>query len=431
MGVNGPAFVQDAEQGVRYHVLSTEKFKTNTVVVNVQLPLAEETVTPAALLPFVLKRGSRSYPTTQALQRRLDELYGASLEVDVAKRGERQILQFRLEVPNETYLNAATPLLAEALAVLGEVLTRPVVENGALAASFVASEKEALRKRLESLLDDKIRYASQRCTEEMCRGEPYRLFAYGRKEDLAAITPQALHGLYQDLFAHYPIDVFLVGDVDPGRARQALGKLFDGLSRQPKAALPPTVVKTEVAERRTVVERLDVTQGKLNIGCRTPVTIADADAYPALLVYNGVLGGFPHSKLFVNVREKASLAYYAASRLESHKGILMIFSGIAVENFEKALAIIEEQLAMLRRGEITEDELQRTKVSLANQYRELLDNPRQLIDFAYHSVLAGRPITVDGLIEGIMGVTRDDVVRIAEGVAVDTVYFLRDRGDER
>nr|MBO2469768.1 insulinase family protein [Bacillota bacterium] len=233
------------------------------------------------------------------------------------------------------------------------------------------------------------------------------------------------------LFAHYPIDVFLVGDVDPGRARQALGKLFDGLSRQPKAALPPTVVKTEVAERRTVVERLDVTQGKLNIGCRTPVTIADADAYPALLVYNGVLGGFPHSKLFVNVREKASLAYYAASRLESHKGILMIFSGIAVENFEKALAIIEEQLAMLRRGEITEDELQRTKVSLANQYRELLDNPRQLIDFAYHSVLAGRPITVDGLIEGIMGVTRDDVVRIAEGVAVDTVYFLRDRGDER
>ncbi|WP_229725784.1 EF-P 5-aminopentanol modification-associated protein YfmF [Calditerricola satsumensis] len=428
--MNGPAFVQVAEQGVRYHVLPTEKFKTNTVVVNVQLPLAEETVTPAALLPFVLKRGSQTYPTTKALQRRLDELYGASLEVDVAKRGERQILQFRLEVANEAYLTDPVPLLTETLAVLRDVLTRPVVEDGALASAFVASEKERLRKRLESLLDDKIRYASQRCTEEMCREEPYRLFAYGRKEGLAAITPQSLYDLYQDLFARYPIDVFLVGDVDPDRAQHALGKLFDGLSRRPKDTLPPTVIKTAVAERRTVVERLDVTQGKLNIGCRTPVTIADADAYPALLVYNGVLGGFPHSKLFVNVREKASLAYYAASRLDSHKGILMIFSGIAIENFEKALAIIEEQLALLRRGEITDDELQRTKASLANQYRELLDNPRQLIDFAYHSVLAERPITVDGLIEGIMGVTKDDVVRIAEGVVVDTVYFLRDRGNE-
>lgn len=428
--MNGPVFVQVAEQGVRYHVLPTEKFKTNTVVVNVQLPLAEETVTPAALLPFVLKRGSQSYPTTKALQRRLDELYGASLEVDVAKRGERQILQFRLEVANEAYLTDPVPLLTETLAVLRDVLTRPVVEDGALASAFVASEKERLRKRLESLLDDKIRYASQRCTEEMCREEPYRLFAYGRKEDLAAITPQSLYDLYQDLFARYPIDVFLVGDVDPDRAQHALGKLFDGLSRRPKDMLPPTVIKTAVAERRTVVERLDVTQGKLNIGCRTPVTIADADVYPALLVYNGVLGGFPHSKLFVNVREKASLAYYAASLLDSHKGILMIFSGIAIENFEKALAIIEEQLALLRRGEITDDELQRTKASLANQYRELLDNPRQLIDFAYHSVLAERPITVDGLIEGIMGVTKDDVVRIAEGVVVDTVYFLRDRGNE-
>ncbi|HEY8343442.1 MAG TPA: pitrilysin family protein [Calditerricola sp.] len=428
--MNGPAFVQVTEQGVRYHVLSTEKFKTNTVVVNVQLPLAEETVTSAALLPFVLKRGSQSYPTTKALQRRLDELYGASLEVDVTKRGERQILQFRLEVANEAYLNDPVPLLIEALAVLRDVLTRPVVEDGTLAPAFVAAEKERLHKRLESLLDDKIRYANQRCTEEMCREEPYRLFAYGRKEDLAAITPQSLYDLYRDLFARYPIDVFLVGDVDPDRAQHTLGKLFDGLTRRPKDTLPPTVIKTAVAERRTVVERLDVTQGKLNIGCRTPVTIVDADAYPALLVYNGVLGGFPHSKLFVNVREKASLAYYAASRIDSHKGILMIFSGIAIENFEKALAIIEEQLALLRRGEITDDELQRTKASLANQYRELLDNPRQLIDFAYHSVLAERPITVDGLIEGIMGVTKDDVVRIAEGVVVDTVYFLRDRGNE-
>ena len=168
-------------------------------------------------------------------------------------------------------------------------------------------------------------------------------------------------------------------------------------------------------------------QGKLNMGCRTGATIRDDD-YISLLMYNGILGGFPHSKLFMNVREKASLAYYASSRLESHKGILTIQSGIEIANYRKALDIIQEQLEAMRKGNISERELSQTRATLSNQLRERQDRPYELIDFAYHSILSGRDWTIDRLHKGIGEVTKEDVRRVAEQVQLDTIYFLRDKG---
>ena len=163
------------------------------------------------------------------------------------------------------------------------------------------------------------------------------------------------------------------------------------------------------------------------MGCRTGVTIRDDDYVP-LLMYNGILGGFPHSKLFMNVREKASLAYYASSRLESHKGILTIQSGIEIANYQKALDIIRKQLEAMRRGEITDRELSQTRATLSNQLRERQDRPYELIDFAYHSLLSGREWSLDQLLKGIESVDKEDVRRVAEQVELDTIYFLRDKG---
>jgi len=49
------------------------------------------------------------------------------------------------------------------------------------------------------------------------------------------------------------------------------------------------------------------------------------------LVYNSILGGGLHSKLFQNVREKAGLAYYAFSRLEKFKGLMVVSCGIEIK----------------------------------------------------------------------------------------------------
>lgn len=414
--------------GMNVHILPTAKFKTTTIVTMIEQALSEETVTKTALLAMVMKRATARFPETKKLREHLDFLYGAIFDVDVTKKGERQILQIYMEVPNEKFLSQETPLLEQAIQFVGDMLVRPCVENGTFLPKYVNQEKETLRKRIESLIDDKMKYANQRVTEEMCKGEPFALLAQGRLEDLPAITGADLYQHFQQLTSANPINMFVVGDVEVQQVREAI-KTHVSLPRRENVQLPMVDAVKPVQQEREVIERLDVSQAKLNIGCRTQISYKDDD-YPALLMYNGILGGFPHSKLFVNVREKASLAYYAVSRLESHKGILMIMSGIDANHYKQAVEIIKQQMDAMRQGKISEEEYSQTRATLTNQFRELLDSARMMIEFTYNGLLSGRQRKLDELLHAINAVTIDEITQVAEKVTIDTVYLLRDKKGE-
>ena len=410
---------------LRLHVLPTKRFKTFALTLFVGIPLTESRVTPVALAPFVLRRGTAKYPETISFRERLDELYGAGFGFDIYKRGDYQIVQFKLDIINDRFVSSSEPLLKEAIDFLGEAVTTPALEAGHFRSRYVEAEKTTVRKRIEAIINDKIRYAAERCVEEMCKDEPYRLLALGRKEALDGIDARALYGEYERWLDEAAFDLYVSGDTtleEVGKLAQAAFRLTGG---SPAAYSPPRLTRAR-PEPQTIVERLDVGQGKLNLGLRTGLSYGD-ERYPSLLMYNGLLGAFPHSKLFVNVREKASLAYYASSRLDGHKGLLTIQSGIEIANYEKALGIIQEQLASMRRGEIGEDDMRRTKAMLANQLRELQDSAFERISFDFNNVLSGTERTNAGLLERIDAVTPDQVAEVAQTVELDTIYFLRDR----
>lgn len=417
------AFETSEVNGLHLHTMKTDQFKTTTMVVTIEQELSEAYVTKTALLSAVLKRATARFPETRQLREHLDFLYGAIFDVDVVKKGERQILQLYMEVPNEKFLSDQTPLLEQAIQFVGDVLARPYLKNGAFAEKYVTAEKESLRKRIESLIDDKMKYANQRATEEMCKGEPYALLAAGRAEDLPALDGKSLYTYFQELLATNPIHFFVVGDIDPAEVAAHI-KRYVSLQRKEEKKLTTAFTQKKITAPREVVDRLEVNQAKLNIGCRTNITYKDDD-YPALIVFNGVLGGFPHSKLFTNVREKASLAYYAVSRLESHKGIMMMMSGIDAANYQKAVDIIKEQVDLVRRGEITEQEMTLTKATITNQYRELLDSPKLMIDFTYNGIISGRKRQLEQLLDEVSAVTVEDIKQAASKLELDTIYLLR------
>lgn len=407
------------------HILPTDKFKTTTMIIHIEQDLKEETVTSTALIAQILKRGCAKYPTTQQLRQFTDGLFGAVFHADVLKKGEKQIVQIQLELANEKYLSDTSPLLQKGIEFLGEVVARPLIEDGGFSKNFVKSEADLLKKRISSLVDDKIRYANQRVTEEMCKDEPYRLLSFGRMEDLDHVDPVKLYQYYLQLLSENPIDFYVVGDVQIDEVRKTVERCFV-LNRQEVRQIDFNPVQKDQVEEKLVIDQMDVGQGKLNIGCRTHITLKDDD-YEALLVYNGILGGFPHSKLFVNVREKASLAYYAVSRLESHKGILMMMSGIETDKFDQALEIMKKQMAMMKNGEISETELKQTKAALSNQLLETKDNARTIIDLSYNGRISSTEKSLEQILEKVNRVTIEDVVAVAQKVDIDTIYFLRDK----
>lgn len=416
---------------MRLHVLQTNRFKTFSLALYAGVPLSEATVTRFALLPFVLRRGTERFPETVAFREHLDAMYGAGFTFDLFKRGDHQIVQFRLEVINDRFVSAPASLLKEALTFLGEAVTAPVLEDGRFRTRYVEAEKQTLAKKIDEIVNDKIRYAAERCLEEMCRDEPYRLLPLGRKDDLEGLDAAELYAAYRRWLEEAVFDLYVVGDTtleDVAALVPEAFRLPAGAGGSPGQYAPP-LLKPAPPEPRTVIERLDVTQGKLNMGLRTPITYRDP-RYPALLVYNGLLGGFPHAKLFVNVREKASLAYYASSRLDGHKGLLTIQTGIEIANYDRAVAIIREQLEAMRRGDFTPDDLAKTKEMLSNQLRALQDAAFERIWFDFNSAVSGRERTVDDLLAEIASVTPEQVVDAAETVGLDTIYFLRDRKEE-
>lgn len=407
--------------GFTLHTVKTDKFKTNTIVLRMKAPLEEEYVTQRALLPYVLQSETPSYPSTTSLRSYLDELYGAVLYVDLAKKGEHHIITFFVEIANELFLKDQTPLLDKAITLLKEIVLSPVTENGAFKSTVVEKEKRSLKQRIQAVYDDKMRYSNLRLVEEMCKDEPYHLHVNGRIEDLDSISAESLYTYYQKALAEDEIDLYIIGNIEPEKVKEVVSSTFTFSERNTR---PEIETKTKQVETvNEVIENQDVKQGKLNIGYRTNTTFSDPD-YDALQVFNGIYGGFSHSKLFINVREKESLAYYAASRVESHKGLLMVMSGIDVNNYDRAVTIIKEQMKAMIDGDFTEEILAQTKAVIRNQLLETIDTSRGIAEVLYHNVISQKSRRLEDWIAGIEAVTKEQVVNVAKKVELDTIYFL-------
>ncbi|NLY29053.1 MAG: insulinase family protein [Firmicutes bacterium] len=409
--------------GVQLHILPTSKFKTVTSKIYVQTALGAATGL-TALLPMVMARGSEEYPTMQEVAAQLADLYGARFGCDVAKIGERQCMEFYYELPAGAYVEEPE-LVDRGMATFAELILRPKVDGDGFDPLYVEQEKLNLKNLIRGLIDDKRSYALQRFYQNMFAGEPFAVYKYGTVEEVEPITPEELLGHYRRLMSENPMDIFVVGDVDEGSVvdnwTRRLGE------RNGVGLLPPGSEYRTPKEVKQVQEEEDLQQGILFLGYRTPVTYSSPDYYK-LLVYSGVLGGFPHSKLFINVREKASLAYYVWTHVEATKGFMLINAGIHPDNYQKAVDIILEQVEAVNQGDVSSQELKATKMGLINNFLTMEDNPMAVIDRGMLGNVHGVQREVEEAVDRVREVSVDDLVEQGQRLKLDTVYFLRGPG---
>ncbi len=319
--------------------------------------------------------------------------------------------------PREAAQTALVPLLlrrgSQRFPTTGDIASRPYGEGGFFEPYF-QQERHNLVQELEGLINDKRTYAVVRCTALMCAQEPFGIYKYGDADTVRSLTAGEVYAHYQKLLAGYPLDIFVVGS-QAKKAAEILAGLIQGRDGQQKLQ-PPQRVEVE--------ENMDVQQAVLVMGYRTKLTYPDGDYY-SLLVGNGLLGGFAHSKLFINVREKASLAYYVSSSLEGSKGLLTITAGISGEQKEQAVEIIQRQVRDVQEGRISAQELEQTKRGLISSMRSMQDNPSSLVDRNLIGIVHEELRSIEEVVEAIEAVTLDSVVRAMGHLQLDTTYILR------
>lgn len=408
--------------GIDVYVIATDKFKTSSINFFFLDNLTRENVTKNALIPAVLRRGCKKFPTFRDIALHLEELYGASFDCSISKKGGCQIIQFYTEFMSDSYTPEASNLYENAFGLLYDIMTEPVVENGVFKEEYLIQEKDNLKKLIEGRINDKMQYSVERCFEEMCKDDPFGLFEYGYTGDLESINAAGLYGKYREMLETYPLQVYLSGDMSENRIKLVVEKL-KGLQRNKTGVINNSIVTRKEAPIKNITENMNVTQGKLTLGFRTNTAPGESDYYP-LVVYNGILGGGIHSKLFQNVREKASLAYYAYSRLEKFKGLMVIGSGIDLGNKEKAQEIILRQLEEIKNGNVSGYEYEATINSMETGVKSMLDSQMQIVDFYLSQAVSGTEDSFDTLLEKLKKVTRQNVIDVSKKIQLDTIYFL-------
>ena len=411
--------------GVELLVNRTDKFKTGLLSATLTVPLRREDATAGALIPEVLYRGSRSCPDMERLSAATDALYGASLGTGVRQRGESQCISFLCSVIDDRYALDGSAVLEPAAGLMGEVLLDPAAENGVFRRDYVKGEGANLADRIRARVIDKRSWSIFRLVQEMCAGEAYAVDKLGDAEEALSVSPEGLWADYQALLGRAKVTFYYGGSAQPERVEETVRRAFAPLIRGRNAPVECAVPREPSGPVRTVTDEMDVTQGKLAMGFRTGGVTMDSPDYPALLVCNALYGGSANSRLFLNVREKMSLCYYASSLIDKLKGLLVVSSGVEFGDFDRAQEAILAQLDELRAGRFTGEERNAAIRTVVNGLRGRLDSQGQMEDDCVTKLICGvRPDDGAELIRAVERVTAEDITQAAQRIRLDTVYRL-------
>ena len=410
----------------------TDRFKAGLLSFSVCRPIGRREAMLSSLLLPVLFRGCEKYPTVQALNRRLDYLFGTDISPKNYYSGQAQVLGMSFDLLEQNLLPAdAEDLLRESAELMREIFTRPLLdEDGYLTEAYVESEKRLLIDHIRARRNQPAGYAYTRAIELMFRGEPRGVPITGTEEEVASVTKEELTAFWKGFVADFYPEVFYVGSLGPERVTRVISDAMRDFpiptARRKIPVLPDLLYPDRPVQR--VEESLPIEQGRLVIGFRCGTLLSDRD-YHACGAFNEIFGNLPTARLFLNVREKMGLCYSCSSSYNPTSGTVMVTCGLQNENRERAEREIFHQLQLLAAGDTTEEELDAAKAAILSAVRQIGDSPSSVESFFLRRKIAGVPCSVEEYRKAIERITREDVTRVAQKLVPDVVFFLR--GDKR
>ena len=415
---------KNIKNGIKLHILNTDKFKTNLVAVFLTTSLKRETVTSNALISAVLRRGSNTMKTQEEISKKLEELYGAGFDCGINKTGDNQVLKFYMETVNDEYVpQMSENMLKTSVESLLDIVFNPLIENNGFKKEYVEQEKKNMKQRIEGRIDDKARYALDRCIEEMYKDKAFGLYRFGYVEDLNNINEMYLYNCYKRLIDTCKIDIFVSGNIDDEIEKIIAENVYIKKLKERQPIYNVVNEKTN-QKQNEIVENMNVTQGKLVIGLK--VNSKDEDEKYSALVYNTILGGSANSKIFQNVREKANLAYAAGSSYFRYKDNIFVTCGIEISNYKKTIDLVKKQIEDMKNNDFSDEELENAKKSIVAMIYTIDDEQDTGITYYFGQELSNNKNTIEDYINKIQGIKREDVLNIANKIEINTIYFLRD-----
>ena len=416
---------------LRLHTLTTDRFKMSRFSINFIVNSDARFSPLYKLMLAVMMRGSEKYPTITEINKALDERYDTTVAYTNARVGDKSIYKISCKLLKNKYVFKGddTRILDEILEIVSDILFHPVKdEDGLLRASLVESEKRIEIDNINARINDPKAYASEQCSRHMFKGTRFEVYG-GNCELVASFTPRGLTEGIQRFFNECRIECFYVGDESHERILSLVEQNFPfGCDFDTEIKYAESIFESDRGEEY-IEEEHDVSQARLVLGYRCGTVLSDDDYY-AMALFNEVFGGGSTSKLFMNVREKKSLCYYCYSSLHSATGTIKVGCGIDPSKKDDALSEIAAQLDAMKSGKISDAEIETAKRTVIAGLRQVNDSPSAIEAYTFRRILAGVEESIDDSREKISALSKEDVIKAAQKVTLDTIYFMNGYEEE-
>lgn len=414
---------KELRPGIILRTIATKQFTTTNVIFSFtkKVESAKE-LTLRTLLAYVLETSCQKWPTQEEVARELSRLYGAGFGTTINRRGKVHSLNFVLSVINNRFLSSKEDLLDASLDFLKEMIFSPLVGDKGFDQATFALQKKNLLSYMNSLVEDPRLLALYGLRAKYFTDSMQATPQYGNKESLTEISPQELYDYYQQMIANDFVQIVVCGDIDEQQIEQKISSF--PLKKRQGSLGSIAYDQLVLPGVKRFSRSMKLRQTKLDLAYHLPLNTKGQDFFTAVML-NGIFGGDPQSKLFLNVREKASLAYYASSSFDSLRNILWVQTGIKASNQERVEKLVLKQLEDIRQGEISAEKMENIRQSLINDYVSRLDSQSMLGIRAQIDYLLDEHIDSSAWISRINKVKMEDIVDLANKMKLQTIYCLQ------
>ena len=407
--------------GIAVHFIQSKKFKTNKITMRFTAPLSLDLISGRMLSASMLETANKTYPTTQILRKHLAALYGADLSSHAYRKGQSHLVDVSFTYVRDEFLSKKNVLTAQILELLHQVLFNPLLDEDGFEKNTFEIEKKQLLARLESELEDPFFSAHKELDQLFFQEESMQLVPRDLISRISEETSKTSYSSFEKMLSEDRIDLFFLGDFNEVEILENLKK-FPLTGRKATVNIQYRQEYSNVLREGLIRKKLG--QSILEMGYHSAIGYGD-DQKMALLLVNGLLGSFPHSKLFTQVREKEGLAYTVSSHLDLFSGFLRLFAGINHQERNKVRKLMNDQLLAIKNGRFTDVEINQTKEMIRRTMLLSQDNQDSIIDREYLSIFFGKSVLdQETLIEQLEQVDRDEICRVASSLKLQAIYFM-------
>ena len=408
-------------KGVNLHFLQSKKFKTNKIKVRFSSPLDENTVAARVLVACMMETANQKYPTSQLFREKLASLYGVELSTSVSKRGRVHYVDLNISFVRDDFLSKKNVLTDEVLDIIETIFFLPLVVEDHFDSDTFDVEKKNTISDLESEIEEPYYYAHGQLNQLFFEDETIGMSRLGKVDLVRQETAQNSLEQFHQMLQLDNIDFFFIGDFNEVAIVDRVNQ-FEFKPRDNNLSVTYRQPFTNVVREK--LEQKQNQQSILELGYHFSIQYGESLHIP-LVVLNGMLGAFSHSRLFQIIREKEGLAYTISSHFDIFTGFMRVFAGIDKESRTKVMTLIMRQLNDLKRGKFTESELQLTKEMLVNTTLLAQDRQNTLIERKYLKTILGKKVlSLEEWLESIDKVSREEIIEVAKTINLQSVYFM-------